>query len=210
MKITLIAQSVAGSETFDFLVKELIRRQHQVNEFLALGKTFNNDLEDILQSVRESDVVISGMADYPELAQYEVTALKAAHELNIPTALFADTYGVCARPAFADVRSFISLIFVINQAEAEKSAGLYPQAKVVISGKPAWDKFFFPGTTRESVRQGLSIAGDEIAIFTSHGRGIVTNVIIYAAVINAAALLVKGRYKLKVFISLHPGDKNKK
>ncbi|MEK7078036.1 MAG: hypothetical protein AAB911_00525 [Patescibacteria group bacterium] len=151
------------------------------------------------------DVVVCGMSSSPELAKEELAACEAAVKAGIPLCLFADTFRSWARPWFEPYRQAASALFVINPEEAEKARNLFPHAKIVASGNPAWEDFFFPKYTREEVRQKLEITDEQKMILVPGGKCLAQNMLLFGAVIEAANQPGSG---YRVVLTLHPGDSN--
>lgn len=152
------------------------------------------------------DIVVTGMSSSPELAEHELMACKEAVHHGIPLALFADTFGAWGRPWFEFYREAVSALFVVSPAEAEKARELFPNAKIVASGNPTWEDFFFPKFSREEVRAKLEVEDNESMILVPGSKSLAVSMLLFGGVIESAIML--GEAYGRVFISLHPGDKN--
>lgn len=155
---------------------------------------------------QEADVVLLGMSSSPELAEDELAACEAAVKNGIPLALFADTFRSWARPWFEPYREAVSALFVVSPTEAEKARELFPNAKIVASGNPTWEGFFFPKYRRDEVRAKLEVGDVDSMILVPGSKSLAVNMLLFGGVIDAAIML--GEAYGQVFVSLHPGDKN--
>jgi hypothetical protein len=113
---------------------------------------------------------------------------------------------VSQRVWFEKYRDKASFLLVASENDAEESRGLYPNAKIVISGNPIRDMYFSPRNSRKYARKILSIADDETMVLCPGGKDLVSNILHFGATLEALNR-ISGR-KFKVFFTLHPGDPN--
>lgn len=203
-RIALVGQMVATSRAFERLAPKLQEEGCDVSFFLAHGGNLLRERwEEMQKAVESAEALVVGVGDKEENAREEVAACDIAVAQNIPFGFFADTYDVIARPW---LRKFVKeecFIFVINSSEKEKAQKLFPNAKVVVSGNPTWEDFFFPKLTREEVRNKLGVKPEEKMLLIPMGKDAVINSIHINAVIEAV-------YPLKffrIFAALHLGHR---
>lgn len=209
MRVLLVGQMVASCEAFSKLKDGLQERNVEVRAFLANGKPFAVGIAQVIELQAEHcDAVLVGMASDEKLAKEEITACKVAVQMGIPFGFYADTYGVCRRKWFENLRDKASFIFVVNEEETRTARDLYPNAKVVISGNPRWEDYFYPRFSREEVRTKLGVANDDTMVLCPGGTDIVVNSLHWGGVIAALANLDADPSHWKVFLSVHPGDLN--
>ena len=201
--IVLVAKDMAPSQILSLIEKVLTQDNGiTVNAFLASGKEFSNDLETILDFASDARAVVVGMSSSKELAEEEIAVAKEALEIGTPVFCYADTFGL--RPHFDEVLSHrLTTLFCINEKQAEQAREKYPDLKVVVTGNPAWEQFFFPKLTREQSRDKLGIGLDETVVLCPGGKDAVVNTLHFSAAIESYA----GDKVCHVIISLHPGDK---
>lgn len=156
---------------------------------------------------QDVDVVLLGMSSSPELAKEELAACEAAVKNGVPFCLFADTFRAWARPWFEPYREVASVLFVVSPAEAEKARELFPNAKIVASGNPTWEDFFFPKYTREEVRQKLGVTENQIMALVPGGKNLAVNMLLFGGVIEAVNIFLLKR-TFKIILSVHPADGN--
>lgn len=209
MKTVMIARDLAPSKAFELLPEELMVKTILQNiSHLGYGRPFKDSLEDILEDVASSDLLLLGMSSSVELAKEEVAAGKLAKKLGIPYGFYADIFNCHNRPWFADLRNDARFLFVINEDEAEKSREVFPNAEIIVSGNPLGESFFFPKRNYSEVRNKLGVNDDEVMIMCPAGKNLTVNVLHFGGVIEAVHTLHHESLKYKVFLALHPGDPN--
>lgn len=170
---------------------------------------------EISSLVKDADVILAGMSSSLKLAEKELEAVEIAETDGKPFGFYADTYGTIRRPWFERFRKSASFVFVINDNEAIDAKGIFPNAKVVISGNPMWEDFFNPKLSRAEARAKLEVVEDCKVVLCPGGKNFIINILHFGAVIDAmnrAADNLKYRNKnnnFKVVFALHPGDQNK-
>lgn len=225
MKAVLVARDIAPSNAFEMLEKNLSWKKYNVGHpdtytleddyvvmFLGRGKPLKESKDEIAAAVKGADVILVGMSSSEELSAPEIFACGAAQGVGVPYGLYADTFG-CAvnRNWFDCVRADASFVFVLNEKEAEEARKVFPKAKVIASGNPTWDEFFYPKLTREESRAKLGIKEDEIFIFCPGGKTLAINMQHWGFVIETLKYMNEApdysERKWQVIFSRHPGDR---
>lgn len=209
MNVVLVAKDVAPSSAFERLELELTKQSIRSFSFLRgidrRAEAGNAELS-METWMEHCDVVLLGMSSSEKLAEIEIRAAEEAVKWNIPFGLYADTYGVINRGWLAHLRDKASFVFVINEEEGKKARGLYPNAKVVITGNPMWEDFCTPKLSREEVRQRLGVSDEQKMVLCSGGKNLAVNMLHWGGVIEAFSKKSAPK-DYKVFLSVHPGDK---
>ena len=208
MPVTLVGSIMAPSLAFAMLEKELKKRGVEVRALLGNGKPVGLSAREVKEFVAGSDVVLLGMSVPGEFAREEHWAAFGALDKGIPLGLYADTYGVFRRPWFRYTRKEASFLFVPDEEEAKEARPeLGPESKteVIASGNPTWEDFFSPNFTREGVRKGLSINGNETAVLCSIGTVLEPNKVMLEAVDRA---MDASNLNAKLIVCIHPGDQH--
>ena len=209
MKAVLVARDIAPSNAFKMLAEKLPGSVL----FVGSGKPLSVTEGEIAAAVKESDVVLLGMSSSFELATREREAGEAAYASNKPYGFYADTFG-CAvtRAWFGPLRDNARFVFVLNESEAEKARELYPNAKIVASGNPTWDDFFYPKLTREESRAKLGIKDDETFVLCPGGKLLAINMQHWGMVLEALKHMSDYYgYSIRSWqavFSRHPGDQS--
>ncbi len=204
MKFVLVAGDYAQSEVLMMLGAALEKTGHKVHIFLAFGKTPLFQSSDIKAWLVGADWLVAGMS---EKSDEEVAAVKEAMEKNVKIALYADTFDAHKLPAFKFARKEKLILFVINEGEAEGARKLFPNADVIMTGNPTWEKFAYPALTREDARKKLGIAKNRRVILSIGDKFLAQNIIQFGATIDA----VYAQWWEKstdILLALHPGDPN--
>lgn len=202
--IVLVANDAAPSQILDLISNMLMEncRYLQIYPFLACGKDFPSDLEVILSHVSSARAVVVGMSSSEELAKEEIAVAKEALEIGIPVFCCSDTFGL--RPHFDVVLSNrITTLFCINQKQAEQARKKYPNLKVVVTGNPMWEKFFFQMSSRAQSRTWLKVTPNDTVILCPGGKDTIVNIIHFNAAIECCGV----DKSCHLIISTHPGDK---
>jgi hypothetical protein len=179
-----------------------------INAFLGQGKPLAISIPEIETAIKKASAVLLGMSSSLELAKEEIAAGRKAAELGIPFGFYADTYGVYKRPWFKDLREQTSFIFVINENEGRGAKEIFPHAKIIISGNPAWEDFCSPKYSYKEVRINLGIESNEKMVLSPGGKLAISNILLWGAVIEAAHSPILAPFSLKIFLATHPGDPN--
>lgn len=206
MKICMVARDVAHSNAFKLVAEKLVGQY--IVSYLGGGSPISASLEEITKSVRESDVLLCGMASSPDLVKEELAAIDAAHSAGVPVILYADTYGAVKRQWFESVRDFVNAVFVVSEKEAEEVEELFEYAKPILSGNPMVESAHFPKTTREEIRKRFDVREDEKVIVCPGYKYPAINIPTMIAILDAAAYLriYSPELRIFVFFSMHPGD----
>lgn len=222
MKVVLVARDIAPSNAFKMVVAEFLGNSWLPSHtsvlvkgaelFVGSGKPLKATEDEIAAAVKSADVVLVGISSSAELAKEELVACKVAKEASVPYGLYADTFG-CAvnRNWFDHVRAEASFVFVLNGKEAEEARKVFSKAKVVASGNPTWDDFFYPKLTREESRAKLGIKDDEVFVLCPGGKSLAINIQHWGFVIEALDFMNGSEYaprKWNVIFSRHPGDQS--
>ncbi|KKT41607.1 MAG: hypothetical protein UW30_C0006G0034 [Candidatus Giovannonibacteria bacterium GW2011_GWA2_44_13b] len=208
MKVVMVARDTAPSSAFKLVAEKLAG---EVKTYLAGGgKSVLLPIEEIASSIRDADVLLSGMSSAPELVKEEIVAISAAHDANVPVVLYADTHNSVRRPHFESVRNKVSAMFVVSKKEAEDARKFFAlsEDRIILSGNPLVENAHFPKTTREEVRKRFGVRDDEKIILSSGYKFPSITLPTLIALVDAAAILEKRAPGLNLFVfaSLHPGD----
>ena len=182
---------------------ELEKQGHGIHMFLADGKNPEFTNEEVSRAVQESDFVLLAVSNR---LQETLFAGREANAYSIPFGIYAasgpDHY-------FAEnlepLREGAELLFVFSEEEVLGARKLFPKAKVVVSGSPSWEKFFFPEITREEARKQLVAREGETLVLITGDTDLILNILLFALTIEAVGLL--GR-RIRVILGMHPGDPN--
>ncbi|TAL49262.1 hypothetical protein EPN83_01855 [Patescibacteria group bacterium] len=204
-KIVAVARDMAPSEGVGACADELEKRGCEVKKFLSFGKPFSGSVEELTQDLQAADVVLCGFSSSEALAQEEIAAAKAAMARGVPLFFYADTFGVYRAPWMSFARSWARVVFVQTEPECSGAQPIFPNARVVASGSPIYEKAFFPPKSRSEIRAGLGLEEEDRMIFVPCGKALVDNGVLIAAVLQALSGL---GIEYRPFITLHPGDTN--
>lgn len=201
--ILFVAKDVAPSQALDLLSMKIagVGNGYVVSASLAFGKGFPVGFSAVLGFVSRACAVVVGMSSSEELAKEEIAVAKEALAIGIPVYCYADTFGL--RPHFSEILSNrLTTLFCVNDEQARLAMEKYPNLKVVVTGNPAWEQFFFPKLTREQSREKLGIGLEETVILLPAGKDVAVNIIHF----NAAIESYTGDKVCHLIISLRPGD----
>lgn len=197
----LVAQDVAPSGALKQLSDKLIEGGYNVSSFLAGGRSISTSTDTLVRQVVGCHAVVIGMSSSEELAVNEYAVAQKAIQLRIPVFSYMDTFGM--RPHFGDVlRSPFTTLFHLNLDEVRKAKGAYPNLRVIATGNPMWEKFFFPTSTRAQVRLRLGVDDYRELILVPGGKDRTVNEFHFRKVMDDVSSLAG----IHLIISLHPGD----
>jgi hypothetical protein len=163
------------------------------------GESCNQNLDG---EVSLADAVIVGMSCNLKLAKDELHVAEKALASRKPLFLLADTFGV--RPHFDSILSRDGVtLFHVSENEADEARKRYPNLKVVATGNPVWENFFFPAMSREESREMLGVKPEEKIILCPGGKDTVVNTLHFNHVIERCS---ENLQNCTVIVSLHPGD----
>ncbi len=160
MKVVMVGQMAAVAAGLGPVAELMLSRGHQVEPFLPGGKSFSFTTKEIGDAVRWADVLVTGMGDTPENAEYELVAINEAIKHNVCFGCYADTYDVHSHPWFVNMRADASFLFVPDSGEAQEAKAQVWKGLVIASGNPTWEDFVFPTEDRASVRSKLNLSRD--------------------------------------------------
>jgi hypothetical protein len=120
-----------------------------------------------------------------------------------PFGFFADTFGAWMRPWFAPVRAQANLLFVAHENEVGEAHALFPNARVIALGNPAWDPYFAPAS-REDALAKLRLPPERI-VLSPGMKDPALNFALWTTVAEATRRDIPVR--LHVRLALHPGDR---
>lgn len=203
MRIVAVAHDLAPSEGVGACAEELQKRGWAVEKFLLRGKSFGGNLSDIASTCQQTDVVLCGFSSSEKLAQEEITAARAAIEKGIPLALYADTFGVYRSPWTDLMREKAQLVFVQTEPECSETRLVFPNAIIVASGSPIYERIFFAARSRSEAREKLGLHEEDRMILIPLGKTIVENGALVALVLQALADM---GVPCRPIFTLHPGD----
>ncbi|MBI4118591.1 MAG: hypothetical protein HY455_03595 [Parcubacteria group bacterium] len=158
-----------------------------------------------LNGLRYKACLVSALSSHPHFAETEIRACEEALRRGIPYGFYADTWGIVAgRPHFTEkIKHGASFLFVVNEKEARRAREYFPNAKIVASGNPMQEDWFFPKRTYIDVRLQMGVLPEQIAILCPSGKDLAVNLIHFSGAIEAAGKL---NAKAIVFLAIHPGD----
>jgi hypothetical protein len=159
----------------------------------------------ILPLIQQCDGVLLGMSSPATNAGLELVAGRMALDHKKPLAFLADAFSAWKRPWFDDLKPYVSLLFVVNEAEATEAKLTYPHTKIVACGNPEWAKYFEPADRNAS--RGLVDANkSEIVVLIPFIKDWGVNIDKATMALHAiASMSAPNGYR--AVINLHPGDK---
>jgi hypothetical protein len=175
---------------------------------LNAGKQESPSADELVRAVLAADVVVVGMSS-KKTAAFEIEVCQKAMAVRRPLVFFSDSFGTWAREWFAPFRDYVSLVTVVVPSEIAAAQALYPNAKVVATGNPAWEQFHEPYQMRDQKQlwRLLDARRTDFLILISGCKDTAVNKEMIETVLEAAEKLAYLRgpdYKL--ILSLHPGD----
>lgn len=208
MRVLFVAHDVAPSQILEMLATHMEKAgRHLCSRRLAFGVAPDHPLG--LEEFKKVDFVLIGMSSSAGLASQEILSAKTAAERGVPFGFVSDLFGCYKRPWLAEYRKHAKFVFLPVAQEVRGAKSLFPNAEVIFSGNPCWEKYFEPANPVVDTREALGFGADDTIIMCSGGKGLVLNMLLCGGVIEAAHLLDR---KLKegwrVVINLHPGDRN--
>lgn len=206
-RAVLVGHDIASCQGLEALEVELRKRGWHVNPYLGRGKEYDSKISHLIYTIpATTDVVILGMSSQKETAHEEIAAGTRAAELRIPTFLYCDLFNTWARPHFAQfIRDHSQLVhfFVLYEESARKVCEWYLGVKAFVTGKPGWEQYGTPPTTRAEARAMLGISEDEKIILCPGGKHIAINMLLFGAVVEVAFGM---KPPPTVVLSVHGGD----
>ncbi len=208
-RVVLLAHDIASGQGLEALDTELRARGWATTLRLARGKDFPDSVEDVYDGILDSlatDVLILGMSSKEHTAREELKLGFAAAMMGIPIFFYCDLANTWARPFFAKLirdNSKRTHFFVLHKESAEKLLEMYPDVIAHVTGKPGWEQYGAPTTTRDKAREMMGVLEDQKVILCPGVKDIARNMILFGGVIEAAASL---RPSPTVVLSVHGGD----
>ena len=203
----LVGGMAAPSKAFSMVKLRLEAEGWQAAAFLGGGKPIPAALDEMLAAVEKASMVLVGMSVPEAQAKEELAVAQKAVELGKPLGLYADTFGACKREHFSSLRDKANLVFVLNEEEKKTAEGLYPNAKVVVSGNHEWEDASFPRFSREEMRAKLGVSDDEKLLLLAGHKSVPITAFLLMSVVHAVNYpYLKETAKLKVIFAPHPGD----
>ena len=203
-----MANDVSPSKTFDLLAEELSGRKHTVVGFHNRGSKDPMLVERIKLQVGNADAVILGISHPTERAKPEIEVAECARDLEVPFGYWSDTFGAFARPQITHLRDTASFVFCINEAEAQKARGLFPNATTFGTGSPLWEEFFTPKVPREVARKKLGVHPETKVILSPGSKSLMVNILLWGCLVEAVSWVKLAVEDVTVLLSQHPGDNN--
>lgn len=207
-KVVMVGCDVAPSKAFKMLQPALEERGIEVVSFLGHGKPGFASKEELEKATDGASIVLVGMSSEKEHRIEEIAACELAREKGIPFGCYSDTFGVYNRIGFEDLSKDASLLFVLNQDDAQKAEAVFPKAKIIASGNPTHEEQAFPLMSYKEARNVIGVRDDEKMILVSAGKKLTINTVFFGGVIEAAHHLIEGGNP-HIVLGLHPGDPNK-
>lgn len=210
--VVLVGGNVASSEILEMLYHSLEQKKEVMPmPILGHGKLTGVGNDIIRNAVKNSDVVVTGLTDTEPIAREEIEAVKAAIEFGKPLGWVSDTFDVFRRPWFEEFREHVKFLFVVDEEEKGMAKKLYPNAEVVASGVPFWEKKTKSRFSRNQVRGILGVKNEETAILCSGVKSVSENEAFLSEIVSALQPLTDrfGPY-WKILFSTHPGDQEYK
>ena len=202
-QVTIVANDIGGRNGLRLLGEFLEKQGIAVCWYLGSGDAISTSFG-LTERIANSDAVICGMSSSEKLAAPEIMAANMAQQLGVPFCLFADSFNAHLKPYFNKWLYKAAALMVLNSAEAQKAREHLKDVKVVATGNPAWEKFFFPRFTREEVRDRLTIPEDCFVILSPGTKELVVNVLLWGGLLDAATPLDNAL----VLASVHPDDQS--
>ncbi len=210
LPILVVGHMIASKAGLTPVVARLRARGHEVHAFLPGGKDFTPQDEAQINSLLESGIsaLVTGMASQEAIAGVELATVRRAKELGMPVCYYADTFDSWGRPWYAEFLPGGTL-FVLDENEAGKAKGAFPDTTVVPSGNPEWNHHFFgEHPSREEVRSKLGLRADDLVIHVPWGKSATVNTLHLSGVFDA----VRGfQFSQPIHIVVTPhggGDQN--
>lgn len=200
-KIALVANYAAGKNQLGLLAQSLAG---EVGTLTSL--TINEDVtpKEIGEVLHDADCLVVGSAPSAEAARPEIEAIKQAHTLDIPIYLYSDTFGSALRPWLADVRQYVTDVFVVSETERASVGAVFAHSRIHIVGNPEWWAQREPSVSYEAARAQLGVQDDEILILFGGTKQEFADVHVLGKLVNAAMLLPDSP-PVCVMYTMHPG-----
>ena len=203
-KVLFVAYDAGPSAALQKVVDVMGEKAHSF--LLNAGKVPEPDEATLREAVARCDVVVSGLSS-EKSAGFELRALALAVELGKKIVFFSDTFGAFHRAWFADYRSHVALVTTVVEAEVEAAQALFPNARVITTGNPAWEEFHTPYTrsNQEKFWRLIDARRTDRLILISGCKDRELNLEMVTGVLQDAEDVSAGN-DYQVVLSLHPGD----
>lgn len=204
MKVLLIAHDAGQSAGLQALLKV---RPDWKAYLLNAGKVAPPEPNELVQAILDTDVVVTGLASENTKA-FEIGVCLKAMAARKPLAFFSDTFGAWSRPWFAEFRDYVSLVTVVVASEIAAAEKMFPNARVVATGNPAWEEFHAPYDRGDQLKLWKLLEAkrsDQLILISGCKDAAVNKEMILAAF--GAADDASAQNEFQMIFSLHPGDK---
>lgn len=205
--VVMVGGDIAQSKAFRLLEQALKANGITVNSFLGDGRPVADHPDKIIDSIKASDVVLTGLSSRQPQSEAELLALQTAIENGIPCGVYQDTYGIWRRAQFQSLMDKVNFIFAIDAIEAEAINQAYPDIEIVVVGNPTWDEYFFPELSREAVRTTLNLTSNELMVLISGVKRVEVDLPMFQAFVDVKLDELTGR-RVRLIYSPHPGEEN--
>ncbi len=209
--ICLLAHDAAPSQCFDQLELALRSKSDGIKtiKITGNGRPITNSRTEIVESVKQSNLLLLGMSSAPEFAESEIIVGAIARDLGIPYGFYSDMplcpYRARTGAWFQDLAESASFLFGLLPSDTRRIGSIFPNARSVNTGNPLRDTMAFPSLSRKEVREKLGIKAHEKLILAPGGKFVAGNSTIWTLIINAL-FASEFRKSAVVILSPHPGD----
>jgi hypothetical protein len=209
---TLVAVSVdlAPQKAFEgHLFPALTAAGWQVRGFFGS----NIDTGELWEEIKDSTVVLSGLASKEENAKPECLALSWAKAANKKIAVFCDTYRGFRRSHFARYREDTDLLFVVNENDAQEACAVFPASThIVVSGNPTRELMTFPPVSYAESRALIGAESETLVVFVSGSKTSQHNRRLLKKIARARLILVGCPQlgPILIVFGAHPNDEGLK
>lgn len=154
------------------------------------------------QQIAGVDVVLVGLSSAEGHHALEAKVAAFAAQMHTPLACFSDTFGAWNRWWCRDTLLSSHVLFVVSAREVSSARRMFPNARVVAVGNPAWGDYLTP-KERSEVRERLGYAQKERVYLAPGTKNPVVNILLWSNTLHALKAL---RGERRLLLAPHPGD----
>lgn len=202
-RAVLVARDFFESKIISGLAQKL-EGNFLCSTFVGEGKSsFPTSTIELRGAVEVGDVVIVAVS---ENCSIEAQVASLAKEYSKPLVVVALSYNAWRQIEFIPVHPHVCVLFVLDDKEAYSARKLYPNATIIASGNPEWEKFSFPTHTATEVRNilGFDKRQRRKLIIIPGEKEVGVNFPLAVNVIEAVASLPDPGL-FRIIFTIHPG-----